>query len=125
MDHRSQISLLLFVCRRGVAEEELGCLDGHPRDGGHVDSAFHRYPDNAGFIDVAYPGGIAVATILKSPGAGIQKAYLLLGGALTLVMARGLRLPRRMTADEREIIRGAVSGLLSDLDDETGKAGAI
>jgi len=29
---------------------------------------------------LAYPGGIAVATILKSPGAGIQKALLLLGG---------------------------------------------
>jgi len=30
---------------------------------------------------LAYPGGIAVATILKSPGAGIRKAYYLLGGA--------------------------------------------
>lgn len=33
------------------------------------------------FNRLAYPGGIAVATILKSPGAGIQKAVLLLGGA--------------------------------------------
>ncbi len=30
---------------------------------------------------LAFPGGIAVATILKSPGAGIQKAYYLLGAA--------------------------------------------
>jgi len=31
---------------------------------------------------LAYPGGIAVATILKSPGAGIHKAMLLIGGAV-------------------------------------------
>lgn len=30
---------------------------------------------------LTYPGGVAVATILKSPGAGMRKAYLLLGGA--------------------------------------------
>ena len=35
------------------------------------------------FDRLAYPGGIAVATILKSPGAGVRKAVLLLGGALT------------------------------------------
>jgi len=29
---------------------------------------------------LTYPGGVAVATILKSPGAGIRKAQLLLGG---------------------------------------------
>jgi putative OPT family oligopeptide transporter len=34
------------------------------------------------FNRLAYPGGIAVATILKSPGAGIRKAWLLAGGAL-------------------------------------------
>jgi len=33
------------------------------------------------FNRLAYPGGIAVATILKSPGAGRRKALLLLGGA--------------------------------------------
>ena len=33
------------------------------------------------FERLAFPGGIAVATILKSPGAGIRKAQLLLGGA--------------------------------------------
>jgi putative OPT family oligopeptide transporter len=34
------------------------------------------------FERLAFPGGIAVATILKSPGAGIRKAYYLMGGAL-------------------------------------------
>lgn len=33
------------------------------------------------FDRLAYPGGIAVATILKSPGAGVRKAVLLFGGA--------------------------------------------
>ena len=33
------------------------------------------------FNRLAYPGGIAVATILKSPGAGVHKALLLAGGA--------------------------------------------
>jgi len=31
---------------------------------------------------LTYPGGVAVATILKSPGAGIYKAMLLIGGAV-------------------------------------------
>jgi len=34
------------------------------------------------FDRLPYPGGIAVATILKSPGAGVRKAALLLGGVL-------------------------------------------
>ena len=34
------------------------------------------------FERLAYPGGIAVAAILKSPGAGIQKAMLMLGAAV-------------------------------------------
>ena len=33
------------------------------------------------FERLTYPGGVAVATILKSPGAGIRKAALLVGGA--------------------------------------------
>ena len=33
------------------------------------------------FERLTYPGGVAVATILKSPGAGIRKAILLLSGA--------------------------------------------
>lgn len=39
------------------------------------------------FDRLAFPGGIAVATILKSPGAGIKKAVLLLGGALVSAAA--------------------------------------
>ena len=34
------------------------------------------------FNRLAYPGGIAVATILKSPGAGLRKTQLLIGAAL-------------------------------------------
>ena len=34
------------------------------------------------FDRLAYPGGIAVATILKSPGAGMRKAMLLLGAGV-------------------------------------------
>lgn len=34
------------------------------------------------FNRLAYPGGVAVAAILKSPGAGTQKAILLLAGAV-------------------------------------------
>ena len=34
------------------------------------------------FERLAFPGGIAVAAILKSPGAGIRKAMLLVGGAV-------------------------------------------
>ncbi|MCG8504999.1 MAG: OPT/YSL family transporter [Sphingomonadales bacterium] len=34
------------------------------------------------FERLTYPGGVAVATILKSPGAGIRKAQLLVGAAL-------------------------------------------
>ena len=34
------------------------------------------------FDRLAYPGGIAVATILKSPGAGLRKAVLLLSAGL-------------------------------------------
>ncbi len=33
------------------------------------------------FERLTYPGGVAVATILKSPGAGVRKAVLLLSGA--------------------------------------------
>jgi putative OPT family oligopeptide transporter len=57
----------------------LGCITG-----GILGIAF-IIPLRKQMIDferLPYPGGIAVATILKSPGAGIRKAYLLLGGAL-------------------------------------------
>lgn len=36
---------------------------------------------------LTYPGGVAVATILKSPGAGIRKAVLLLSGATVSAVA--------------------------------------
>lgn len=39
------------------------------------------------FSRLAYPGGIAVAAILKSPGAGTKKAMLLLGGAAVSAIA--------------------------------------
>lgn len=39
------------------------------------------------FERLTYPGGVAVASILKSPGAGIRKAQLLLGG---MVISGGL-----------------------------------
>ncbi|MGW8282223.1 MAG: OPT family oligopeptide transporter [Gemmatimonadota bacterium] len=34
------------------------------------------------FNRLAFPGGIATAAVLKAPGAGIRKAWMLLGGAL-------------------------------------------
>lgn len=47
------------------------------------------------FNRLAYPGGIAVAAILKSPGAGLRKAMLLLSGAAVsgIVHFVVLRLP--------------------------------
>ncbi len=50
--------------------------------GGLVGNAF-IFPLRKQMIDferLSYPGGMAVATILKSPGAGVHKALLLLGG---------------------------------------------
>ncbi len=40
------------------------------------------------FDRLAYPGGIAVAAILKSPGAGVRKATLLLGGVVIAAVAQ-------------------------------------
>ena len=37
---------------------------------------------------LTYPGGVAVATILKSPGAGIRKAVLLVVAALVALLAK-------------------------------------
>ncbi len=57
----------------------LGCITG-----GILGIAF-IIPLRKQMIDferLPYPGGIAVATILKSPGAGMNKALLLIGGAL-------------------------------------------
>ncbi len=44
------------------------------------------------FDRLAYPGGIATATILKAPGAGIRKAWLLLGGAMVSGIAHYISL---------------------------------
>jgi hydroxymethylglutaryl-CoA lyase len=46
---------------------------------------------------------------------------LAIGGGLSLILARGLKLPRKMTEDEREIVRQAVGGILEDLDRQTGQ----
>lgn len=40
------------------------------------------------FERLTYPGGVAVASILRSPGAGIEKAQLLLGAMLTAAIIR-------------------------------------
>ena len=40
------------------------------------------------FDRLPYPGGIAVATILKSPGAGVRKAVLLLSGVLLAMLCQ-------------------------------------
>lgn len=45
---------------------------------------------------------------------------LFLGGGLTMILARGLRLPRRMTEGERSMLRDAVGGILADLDEPRG-----
>ncbi len=42
------------------------------------------------FNRLAYPGGIAVATILKSPGAGIRKTMIMLWAALASALVHGL-----------------------------------
>jgi len=65
----------------------LGCITG-----GVLGIAF-IIPLRKQMIDferLAYPGGIAVATILKSPGAGIRKAWLLLAGILVSGTVHGI-----------------------------------
>ena len=56
------------------------------------------------FSRLAYPGGIAVGAILKSPGAGKRKALLLLGGAAVsgLVHVIVLNLPEGLAHLEHE-----------------------
>jgi len=63
-----QIALLVLGCMTGGV---LGIAFIIPLRKQMID--FERLP---------FPGGIAVATILKSPGAGVRKAYYLMGGAL-------------------------------------------
>ena len=42
------------------------------------------------FERLTYPGGVAVATILKSPGAGVQKAVILLAAAGTCAVVHAI-----------------------------------
>ena len=42
------------------------------------------------FERLTYPGGVAVATILKSPGAGVRKAMLLVSGAVLSGLLHGV-----------------------------------
>ena len=53
---------------------------------------------------LTFPGGVAVATILKSPGAGVRKAVLLLGAALVSALST------RAYAAEDYTIRVALVG---------------
>ena len=62
------VPLMLFAC---IAGAFIGLAFVIPLRKQMID--FQRLP---------YPGGIAVATILKSPGAGIQKSILLFGAAI-------------------------------------------
>jgi putative OPT family oligopeptide transporter len=56
---------------------------------------------------LTYPGGVAVATILKSPGAGVQKAVLLLAAALVSAAVHALTI--RMGVSDWNL--GALIGL--------------
>ncbi len=49
------------------------------------------------FERLTYPGGVAVATILKSPGAGVQKAIVLLAAA---AVSAGVHLTSKITGFE-------------------------
>jgi putative OPT family oligopeptide transporter len=67
----------------------LGCIAG-----GILGIAF-IIPLRKQMIDynrLAFPGGIATAAVLKSPGAGIHKAWLLVGGAVVAALAHFISL---------------------------------
>ena len=49
------------------------------------------------FERLTYPGGVAVATILKSPGAGVRKALVLLGAALLSALVHVLTIKTGVT----------------------------
>jgi putative OPT family oligopeptide transporter len=65
------------------------------------------------FDRLAFPGGIAVATILKSPGAGMKKAMLLVFGAIVSGMIHLLVLITM--GDEHDWLVGSQLGLPSML----------
>ena len=60
------------------------------------------------FDRLAYPGGIAVATILKSPGAGVRKAVLLLGGVAFAAICQVIVL--RTMGDDHDWAAGEAFG---------------
>ena len=59
------------------------------------------------FERLTYPGGVAVATILKSPGAGVRKAIILLSAA---AVSAGVHLVSKLTGFENWDL-GAVIGM--------------
>jgi len=63
------------------------------------------------FNRLAYPGGIAVAAILKSPGAGMRKAALLLAGAAVAGSLNVLMLV--LFGDQPDLALGKILGLPS------------
>ena len=65
------------------------------------------------FDRLAYPGGIAVATILKSPGAGVRKAMLLLGGAVLSGVANFLVLTVLKTEDWHAGVQFGIPAMLN------------
>ena len=67
----------------------LGCIAG-----GILGIAF-IIPLRKQMIDynrLAFPGGIATAAILKAPGAGVNKAWLLVGGAFVAALSHFISL---------------------------------
>ncbi len=66
------------------------------------------------FNRLAYPGGIAVAAVLKSPGAGLKKAMLLVGGALFSAVVH-LIVTQVIAVDHETWALGAQLGLPSYL----------
>lgn len=73
---RMQVALLVLGCMTGGV---LGIAFIIPLRKQMID--FERLP---------FPSGIAVATILKSPGAGMRKAYYLIGGAVVSALVHFL-----------------------------------
>ena len=59
------------------------------------------------FERLTYPGGVAVATILKSPGAGVRKAIILLSAA---AVSAGVHLVSKLTGVENWDL-GAIIGM--------------
>ncbi len=94
------VPLMLFAC---IAGAFIGLAFVIPLRKQMID--FQRLP---------YPGGIAVATILKSPGAGIQKAMYLFGaaiisGAFCLLIKHGFAMPGGVGIEDLDL--GSIIGI--------------